>query len=184
MSRSLPAATKLGQGNVFTGVCDSVHRRGGVSASVHAGMHPPREDTPKSRHPPPPPAYGQRAAGTHPTGMHSRFIMWLMSLSASKPQHSLRNIIKAVADPEAGIGARSMKSTWPRFCSHLFMTYFSKTRGWFPRFTDEKWPKLNPKLQVHLQLWFVRKRHCCYRYCKTVKYLTICLSFTWKQTSS
>ena len=35
----LPDATKLGQGNVFTGVCDSVHR--GVSASVHAGIPPP-----------------------------------------------------------------------------------------------------------------------------------------------
>ena len=56
----------------------------GVSASVHAGIHPP---PPGSRHPPradppgadtPPPqeqtaAYGQRAAGTHPTGMHSCF---------------------------------------------------------------------------------------------------------------
>ena len=42
-----PAATKLGQGNVFTGVCDSVHR-GEVSASVDAGI-----PTPGSRHPPP-----------------------------------------------------------------------------------------------------------------------------------
>ena len=120
---------KLGQGNAFTGVCDSVHRGGWVSASMHAGMPPPRADTPppeqtppgadtpprsghhplpqsrhllgadtmpradtttpppRSRHPPeqtPPgtkytpdspqkqtPAYGQPAAGTHPTGMHS-----------------------------------------------------------------------------------------------------------------
>ena len=48
----LPAATKLGQGNVFTGVCDSVHR-GGVSASVHPGIHiPPGSRPPRSRHPP------------------------------------------------------------------------------------------------------------------------------------
>ena len=56
-----------GQGNIFTPVCHSVHR-GGVSASVHAGIphppsrhpleqtppqsrHPPRVDTPPSRHP-------------------------------------------------------------------------------------------------------------------------------------
>ena len=48
----LPPATKLGQGYIFTGLCDSVHR-GGVSASVHAGR------------------YGQQVGGMHPTGMHS-----------------------------------------------------------------------------------------------------------------
>ena len=58
----LPAATKLGQGYVFTGVCDSVHWGG--SASVHAWIPhppprtdppeqtPPRADPPQSRHPP------------------------------------------------------------------------------------------------------------------------------------
>ena len=46
--RFLPAAMKLGQGNVFTGVCDSVHRWGvGVCLSA-------RWDTPRSRQPPPP----------------------------------------------------------------------------------------------------------------------------------
>ena len=35
---------KLGQGYVFTGICDSVNR--GVSASVHAGIHTPPEQTP------------------------------------------------------------------------------------------------------------------------------------------
>ena len=39
----LPPATKLGQGYVFTGVCDSVHR--GVSASVHAEIPLPLEQT-------------------------------------------------------------------------------------------------------------------------------------------
>ena len=48
-TRLLPPATKLGQGYVFTGVCDSVHS--GRSASVHAGIpprsrHPPGADTP------------------------------------------------------------------------------------------------------------------------------------------
>ena len=69
----------------------------GVSASVHAGIYPPwtrqtpphppprNRQTPRTRHThppspdqadPPPPrkqtsAYGQRAAGKHPTGMHS-----------------------------------------------------------------------------------------------------------------
>ena len=97
----LPAVTKLGQGNIFTGVCLSTGGEG-VSASVHAGIYtpcprnrPPRSrppwtrdppgadppgsrpprtrDPPGSRHPPgkQTSAYGQRAAGTHPTGMHS-----------------------------------------------------------------------------------------------------------------
>ena len=71
----LPAATKLGQGNVFTGVCDSVHRRGGLPQCMLGyppgpdpptrhpptrhppdqtlpGVYPPREQTPLTRHPP------------------------------------------------------------------------------------------------------------------------------------
>ena len=58
----LPAATKLGQGNIFTDVCLSTG--GGVSASVHAGIylgaattHPldqtPPEQTPLDQTPPP-----------------------------------------------------------------------------------------------------------------------------------
>ena len=90
----LPAATKLGQGNIFTGVCLST---GGVCLSAcwyippgtrpprstPPGTKPPREQTPPwSRHlpgadPPPKqtPGYGQPAAGTHPTGMHSCSIL-------------------------------------------------------------------------------------------------------------
>ena len=101
---------------------------GGVSASVHAGIpppqeqtppgvdtlpleqtppigsrhpppgadpqdpprsrHPPRADTPRSRHPPVKQtlAYGQRAAGTHPTGMHSCFKIGLLSLPCKMVQ--------------------------------------------------------------------------------------------------
>ena len=44
----LLATMKLGQGNVFTGVCDSVNKGEGVSASVHAGI----PNTPQGRHPP------------------------------------------------------------------------------------------------------------------------------------
>ena len=50
-------------------VIHSVHGGGEGSASVHAGIPPPPDQTP------PPgkqtPAYGLRAVGTHPTGMHS-----------------------------------------------------------------------------------------------------------------
>ena len=57
---------------------DSVHRGGGLPQCM-LGYHPPGADTPRSRHPPCPPAaehagrYGQRAGGTHPTGMQSCF---------------------------------------------------------------------------------------------------------------
>ena len=48
---SLPPATKLGQGYVFTGVCDSVHG-GGVCLSACWDTTPPLgADTPQSRHP-------------------------------------------------------------------------------------------------------------------------------------
>ena len=46
----LPPANEVGKGDVFTGVCLSVHR----------GWQTP-----------PPPADSQQAHGTHPTGMHS-----------------------------------------------------------------------------------------------------------------
>ena len=94
-----------GQGNIFTSVCHSVHRGGGVSEADPPGadtpqagtppgqVHPPDRYTPLGRYTPPifffnfyffgdiptPPspkltqAYGQRVAGTHPTGMHSCF---------------------------------------------------------------------------------------------------------------
>ena len=45
--RLLPPSTKLGQGYVFTGVCDSVHR-GGCLPQCMLGCHTP----PRSRHPP------------------------------------------------------------------------------------------------------------------------------------
>ena len=82
----LPPATKLGQGYVFTGVCDSVHRR--VSASVQAGIphppwsrHPSGADTPLEQTPPradtPPPEQTLPRVNTpphqirHPWSRHS-----------------------------------------------------------------------------------------------------------------
>ena len=94
----LLSTTQLRQGNVFTRVCHSVHGGGadtnevfegyvltrvclstGVSAPLHAGIHPPPWQTPLVSPYPPgrhPLAqcmlgYGQQAGGTHPTGMQS-----------------------------------------------------------------------------------------------------------------
>ena len=49
----LLAATKLGQGNVFTGVCDSVHRGGVCLSACWDTPHPPGADPHGSRHHPP-----------------------------------------------------------------------------------------------------------------------------------
>ena len=38
IQRLLPPATKLGQGNVFTGVCDSVNRGGAIPACIAGGI--------------------------------------------------------------------------------------------------------------------------------------------------
>ena len=91
----------------------SVHRKGlpqcMLGYAPPRSRHPPGADIPPSRHPPPgsttpweqtppgsrppeqtppgkqTPAYGQRAAGTHPTGMHScskiSFLPWLTVVS-------------------------------------------------------------------------------------------------------
>ena len=52
----LPPATKLGQGYIFTGVCDSVHREGGVPGQVPTLLDqipPPGRYTPQpGRYPP------------------------------------------------------------------------------------------------------------------------------------
>ena len=91
----LPAATKLGQSNIFTHVCDSVNRGGGGSGPgggppiFQGGLQFfffffqiffffffksffPKISSGMHQLPPPPPIQdGQCAAGTHPTGMHS-----------------------------------------------------------------------------------------------------------------
>ena len=63
-------------------VIHSVHRGGGGLPQCMLGYHPPRSRHPPGPDTPPPgadptgkqtPAYGLRAAGTHPTGMHSCF---------------------------------------------------------------------------------------------------------------
>ena len=104
-SLSLPPTMKLGQGNVFTGICDSVH--GGCVPQCMLGYHlpphtPPQEQTPPWEQTPPAPGadppsrppsakhagrYGQRAGGTHPTGMQS--CLKLGSLNFYGPVHTL-----------------------------------------------------------------------------------------------
>ena len=64
----LPPATKLGQGNIFTGVCDFVN--GGVCL-VPGGVPGPGGSGPGGVPGGDPPGTATAAGGTHPTGMHS-----------------------------------------------------------------------------------------------------------------
>ena len=84
ISLLLPPATKLGQGYIFTGVCDSVHRGGGVCSRgvwsgwgvLSGGCLLPGRGVP-SRGVPGRDPIGTATAwgGTHPTGMHSCFVV-------------------------------------------------------------------------------------------------------------
>ena len=95
----------LGQGNIFSSMCQEFCPRGGGSASVHAGIPYPPEQTPQdqapswdqalptpradfsgTRHPPLCSAYSQRYGqqvdgimGMHPTGMQSCYIFRVCS---------------------------------------------------------------------------------------------------------
>ena len=90
----------LGQGNIFTPVCPSVHR-GGVCLSAcwdttptfPGTMHPPGPCTPLPQDHAPPGAqhagrYGQRAGGTNPTGMQF-CVMMAPPLDSTSPYNPL-----------------------------------------------------------------------------------------------
>ena len=70
----------LGQGNVFTPVCHSVHGGRGVVCLIAcwhtppSRQNPPWADTPPRQTSP----YGQQAGGTHPIGMHT-YLLWNIS---------------------------------------------------------------------------------------------------------
>ena len=71
INRFLPAATKLGQGNVFTGVCYSVHGGGVWLSACWDTPPPPGADTPGSKHPPweqTPPRADTPHRSRHPPG--------------------------------------------------------------------------------------------------------------------
>ena len=86
---------KLLKGNVFTPVCQSFCSQagGGVPAPVHGWIHQPPGQTPSplARHPPPahtilgrhhPPDRTATAAdSTHPTGMHSCWVYYLILIA-------------------------------------------------------------------------------------------------------
>ena len=83
-----------GQGNVFTGVCLSTGGEGVCLSACWDAIPPGPGRPPRTRQIPPgkkTPAYGLRAAGTHPTGMHScsnyddvPFVLFQLTTAARK----------------------------------------------------------------------------------------------------
>ena len=85
--------TKLRQGNVFTPVCDSAHRgrgREGVWPTTLDAEPPGLGRSPRCRPslgwsdipPRSTTGYDQQAGGTHPTGMHTCFYIFLVASEA------------------------------------------------------------------------------------------------------
>ena len=123
----LPPATKLGQGYIFTGVCDSVHGGGGESASVHAGIPPPLDQAPPgSMHPP-----GQ---GTPPrTGSPSPWNKHPLDQAPPSTEHAGRYGQRMGSmhptGKGSGKGGEKHEIYTATFSGHLFMTYFTGPRG-------------------------------------------------------
>ena len=110
--------------------------------------HPPPEQTPpRSRHIPPEqtpplrkqtPAYGQRAAGTHPTGMHSCLIFFLGFVFFYVPRHQFSFVLNS----------KNVKNVCRKFVSvtwHLKEHGSKSTNAHFGQETKDI-PEFNPSL--------------------------------------
>ena len=107
----LPAATKLGQGNVFTGVCDSVHRGGeGVCLSA-CWDATPREQTPQEQTPLP--------ISPPPTG--SRHLPW-----SRPPWEEIPPRSRHPPPPEADASIRSMSGRYASYWN-AFLLWFGSS---------------------------------------------------------
>ena len=101
----------LGQGNIFSSVCQEFCSQEGVPGQVHpppqqvhpragtplrAGTPPPQgRYTPLGRYPPRAVhagKYGQQAGGTHPTGMHSCLKLF-SAVACASTYHSLIMVV-------------------------------------------------------------------------------------------
>ena len=99
----LPPATKLGQGYVFTGACDSVNRGRGVHHTPRS-RHPPRADppeqtppleqTPRSRHPPEQTPQSRPPWSKHPPSRHPHPPLAVSMLSDTVNARAVRILLE------------------------------------------------------------------------------------------
>ena len=125
----LPAAMKLGQGNVFTGVCDSVHR---VSVSVIAGIlcSPPPNPGADPSEQTPPGADAPPQVQTHPRADTSR-TRTPRPDTPLQSRHTHPAGSRHTPPPEADVGIRLTRgryaSYWNAFLFKIIFTkYFLK----------------------------------------------------------
>ena len=106
-----------GQGNIFTSVCHSVHRGGGVSEADPPGRHthpPPRAGTPQTRHPP---------RTRHPPGRHTP--PWQAPPWAGTPlgRHTPQQTPPGPDPPrEADASIRSMSGRYASYWNAFLLT--------------------------------------------------------------
>ena len=115
----LPPATKLGQGNVFTRVCDSVHKVGSWYPSMHCrfpGPHPEGKLRDLARGSPGPHTQGG-SPGPHLGGGLQAHTFWGRRLQA----HSQRGVSQhALSQTHHGYSCGRCASYWNTF---LFIKY-------------------------------------------------------------
>ena len=125
--RLLPSANEVAERLCFY-TCLSFCPRGGVSAPVHAGIHPLQQTT-------------TAADGTHPTGMHSCFFMLIHGSGGSKG-----------GAPKAQNFLNLMQSFWKIWQNRMLPP---SPRGLAPPPTGESWirPCMGREVSI-LMLWF------------------------------
>ena len=97
MDQFLPPATKLGQGYVFTHVCDSVYRGGGLLPGGVPG--PGGGVCSQGGEVETPPVTVTAAGGTHPTGMHScTLFVWFREWQAIVRYAEIRTVAASVKE--------------------------------------------------------------------------------------
>ena len=125
INRFLPAATKLGQGNVFTGVCDSVHRGGVCLSACWDTPPPPGADTPSQEQTPlgaDTPQEQTPLGAETPPGTDTPLEQ---TPSGSRPPSIRYTTRDQVSPPEADSGIRSTSRRYASYWNAFLLWYIS-----------------------------------------------------------